>query len=59
MQRRAGLPCYWTKGRIFFFHTSLFLNKADFCSANLASEVIFFYEIVRVASSTNASDLNE
>ena len=31
-------------------HTLLFCSKADFCSANLTSEVIFFNEIVRVAS---------
>ena len=40
-------------------HTLLFCSKADFCSANLSSEVIFFNEIVRVASSTNASELND
>ena len=37
-------------------------SKANFCSANLTSEgseVIFFNEIVRVASSTNACELNE
>ena len=34
-------------------------SKADFCSANLTAEVIFFNEIVRVASSTNACELNE
>ena len=34
-------------------------SKADFCSANLTSEVIFFNEIVRVASSANACELNE
>ena len=40
-------------------HTLLFCSNADFCSANLTSEVIFFNEIVRVASSTNASELND
>ena len=39
-----------TKGRIFF-RASLFFCKADFRSVNLTSEVIFFYEIVRVTSS--------
>ena len=58
MQRREGLPCNWTKGGIFL-QTSLFFSKADLCSANLTSEVIFFNETVRVASSTNASELNE
>ena len=42
-----------TKGRIFF-RTSLFFCKADFRSVNLTSEVIFFYEIVRVTSSAKA-----
>ena len=43
-----------------FFHTLLFCSKADFCSANLTSEVIFsFNEIVRVAISTNACELTE
>ena len=42
-----------TKGKIFF-HTSLFFRKADFHSVNLTSEVIFFYEILRVNSSTKA-----
>ena len=41
------------KGRISF-RTSLFFCKADFCSVNLTSEVIFFYEIVRVTSSAKA-----
>ena len=41
------------KGRSFF-RTSLFFCKADFCSVNLTSEVIFFYEIVRVTSSAKA-----
>ena len=40
---------------------SLFIvcGKADFRSANLTSEVIFFNGIVRVASSTNAWELTE
>ena len=42
-----------TKGRIFF-RTSLFFCKAHFRSVNLTSEVIFFYEIVRVTSSAKA-----
>ena len=42
-----------------FFHTLLFCSKANFRSANLTSEVIFFNEIVRVASSTNACKLTE
>ena len=50
------LPYNLTKGRIFF-HTLLFCGKADFRSANLTSKVIFFDDIVRVASSTNACEL--
>ena len=42
-----------TKGRIFFC-TSLFFCKADFRSVNLTSELILFYEIVRVTSSAKA-----
>ena len=43
-----------------FFPTLLFCSKADFSSANLTSEVIFFFnEIVRVAISTNACELTE
>ena len=41
-----------------FFHT-LFCSKADFRSANLTSQVIFFNEIVRVATSKNACVLTE
>ena len=41
------------KGRIFF-RTLLFFCKPDFRSVNLTSEVIFFYEIVRVTSSAKA-----
>ena len=43
----------WVMQRRFYRvteHTLLFCSKADFCSANLTSEVIFFNEIVRVAS---------
>ena len=39
-----------TRRRISF-RTSLFFCKLDFRSVNLTSEVIFFYEIVRVTSS--------
>ena len=42
-----------TKGRTFF-RTSLFFCKAGFRSVNVTSEVIFFYEIVRVTSSAQA-----
>ena len=43
-----------------FFPMLLFCSKADFSSANLTSEVIFFFnEIVRVAISTNACELTE
>ena len=56
MQRRGYLLTE-QKGRIFF-HT-LFCSKPDFRSANWTSEVIFFNEIVRVASSTNACELTE
>ena len=42
-----------TKGRIFF-RTSFFFCKADFRSVNLTSEVIFFYQIMRVTSSAKA-----
>ena len=37
-----------------FFRTSLFFCKADSRSVNLTSEVIFFYEIVKVISSAKA-----
>ena len=47
------------KKRQNFFHTLLFCSKADFRSANLTSEVIFFNEILRVAISTNACELTE
>ena len=42
-----------------YFHTFLFCSKADFRSANLTSEVIFFNEIVEVATSKNACELTE
>ena len=42
-----------------FFHTLLFCSKANFRSANLTSKVIFFNEIVRVATSMNACELTE
>ena len=42
-----------------FFHTLLFCRKAPFRSANLTSEVIFFNEILRVATSTKACELTE
>ena len=47
-----------TEQKAEFFHTLLFCSKADFRSANLTSEVIFFKEIVRVAS-TKACELTE
>ena len=40
-----------TKGRILF-RTFSFCCKADFCSENLTSGIIFFNEILGVASST-------
>ena len=43
----------------FFFHTLFYCSKADFRSANLTSEVIFFNEILGVANSTNACELTE
>ena len=55
MQRRGYLVT--EQKADFFFHTLLFCSKADFRSANLTSEVIFFNDIVRVASSTNACEL--
>ena len=42
-----------------FFSQLLFCTKADFCSANLTSEVIFFNEIVKTATGTNACELTE
>ena len=52
MQRRGCLERL-NKRHIFFSH----VVKADFRSANLTSEVIFFNEILRVATSTNACEL--
>ena len=48
-----------TEQKAEFFHTLLVCSKADFRSANLTSEVIFFNEILRVAISTNACELTE
>ena len=42
-----------------FFHMLFFCSKADFRSANLTPEVIFFSEIVRVATNMNACELTE
>ena len=42
-----------------FFHTLLFYSKTDFRSVNLTSEVIFFDDIVRLATSMNACELTE
>ena len=57
MQRRSYLVRL-NKGRSFL-HMLLFCSKADFRSTNLTSEVIFFNEIVRVATSTNACEVTE
>ena len=57
MQRRGYLVRL--NKRKNFFDTLLFCSKGDFRSANLTSEVIFFNEIVRVATSTNACELTE
>ena len=58
MQRR-GYFVRLNKRQNFFLHTLLFCSKAYFRSANLTSEVIFFNEILRVANSTNASELTD
>ena len=58
MQGRCDLVRQ-NKRQNFFSHTLLFCSKADFRSANLTSEVIFFNEILRVATSTNACELTE
>ena len=42
-----------------FSHTLLLCSRVDFHSANLTSEVIFFNEFVRVATSKNACELTE
>ena len=57
MTLTAGLYVV-TEQKTDFFHTLLLCSKADFRSANLTSEVIFFKEIVRVAS-TKACELTE
>ena len=56
--QQQGYPVGLNK-RQNFFHTLLFCSKADFRSANLTSEVIFFNEIVRVATSAKACELTE
>ena len=58
MQRR-GYNYFITEQKVEFYHPLLFCGKADFRSANLTSEVIFFNEIVRVASITNACEWTE
>ena len=50
IQRRG----YLVRLNRIFFHMLLFCSKADFRSVNLTSKVIFFNDIVRVATSTNA-----
>ena len=57
MQRRGCLVRL--NKRQNFFHTLLLCSKADFRSANLTFEVIFFNEFVRVATSKNACELTE
>ena len=57
MPLTAGLYVV-TEQKTDFFHTLLLCSKADFRSANLTSEVIFFKEIVRVAS-TKVCELTE
>ena len=57
VQLTAGLYDV-TEQRAEFFHTLLFCSEADFRSANLTPEVIFFKEVVRVAS-TKACELTE
>ena len=47
------------KAEFCFFHSLLFYSKADFSSANLTCEVIFFNKIVRVASSAKACELTK
>ena len=59
MQQRGYLVRLNKRQNFYFFHTLLFCSKADFRSANLTSEVIFFNEILRVATSTNACELTE
>ena len=55
----AGLSCKAEKKAEFFFDTLLFCSKADVRSTNLTPEIIFFNEIVRVATSMNACELTE
>ena len=57
MQRRGYLVRLNKRQNVF--HTLLRCSKADFRSANLTSKVIFFNEILRVATSTNAYELIE
>ena len=45
--------------RQIFFTCYCFVGKPDLRSANLTSEVIFFNEILRVATSTNDCELTE
>ena len=58
MMQQRGYLIRLNKGRIFF-HTMLFCSIADFCSANLTSTVIFFHDILRLATSTHACELTE
>ena len=57
MPLTAGLYVV-TEQKEEFFHTLLVDSKADFRSANLTFEVIFFKEIARVVS-TKACELTE
>ena len=54
-----GLSCKAEQKAEFFFDTLLFCSKADVRSTNLTPEIIFFNEIVRVATSMNACELTE
>ena len=56
VMQRQGYLVRLNKSRIFF-HTLLFCSKADF--RDLTSEVIFFNEILRVATGMNACELTE
>ena len=58
VMQRQGYLARLNKGQNFF-HRLLFCSKADFRSANLTSEVIFFNDIVRISTSTNACELTE
>ena len=55
--RCNGRVTLYLNKRHNFFKPILFCNKTDFRSANLTSEVTFFNEILRAASSTNACEL--